>query len=147
TLTSGVDSALKYMLQFETNTPYKGNLISIYLQQGNKQAAQDVYDSIVAEQPGSNYQVMYGILIDIDGKNIQQELISDQELFETVTTIANDSSDMNAFIMAQSLLNMIQLRTYKEPIMSMVENNSERKTKGILTENNSPYKLNNFPNP
>lgn len=147
TVVSGSDSALKYMIQFEVNTPYKGNLVSLYLQQGNVSKAQKVYNQIVADQAGSNYQKIYGVVMELYGKDIQRELVTNTQLFATVNLIATDESDMRAYLMAQSLLNMIGLKTYQEPIMSLQSTSLERKSQEVADQIKTVYNLSNFPNP
>ncbi|MBK6832874.1 MAG: hypothetical protein IPG89_00820 [Bacteroidetes bacterium] len=142
---SASDSALKYILLFTEGTTRKGQLVDAYLAKGELKSASNIYEQIVSEESGSNYQKIYGVIMSLYGKDIANELLTNSSILNEVQSIANDHADQEAYLIAQNLLGMVQLRTHVEEIQGFNSSSIERRLNDI--DITSIFKLSNFPNP
>ncbi|MCD6067837.1 MAG: hypothetical protein K0S33_2663 [Bacteroidetes bacterium] len=141
---AAMDSAYKYMLQFAHDD--KRQLIEIYLDKGDVASAQETYDLLHAEQPGTPLDKYLGVKMYLHGKNTREELLNDLDLYNDVLELANDSSDPSVFLMSRTLLNTIDLTTYRPYNGTQLTGSGERKM-DPMNKPGSPYKLSNYPNP
>jgi hypothetical protein len=141
-----MDSAYKYMLA-ATDPSNKKQLIGIYLAKNDPGSAQDVYDLLHAEEPGSNADKYYAILLELRGKDIVQELHNNTALYNDVQELANDSSDRSVFTMSRWLLNQLQPNRYRPYYGGVTPPSGGERKAAIALQTESPYKLSNYPNP
>lgn len=144
-LESSQDSARKYRKEMivESNNPYQ--LISFYLDNGNPAEAKKAYGKLQTSRAGPNSMYVYGALIDLYGKDVKAELTANKDVYAQLQAIANDESDVQAFMLSRWLINKVEPNAYTPGYIGFAPETTEEKNTKYAAS--GIYNLANYPNP